>query len=340
MQIMKKTALRPIVATLAVAIALSGTAFAAQKKKPTLKKPTVSAATTSAIVAKVNGTSITREELDRAMKFMLAQSQTKQELTAEQKKNAESAVLDQLISAELLYQAGKKLTISDIEKQVDSQVSEGRSKFPTQEAYDTALKKSGLTEKNIKEFARKEIYINNLIETQIASKVTITDADAKKFYDENVDKFKQPETVQASHILIGVDATASTEDKVKAKEKAAALLKRAKAGEDFATLAKENSTCPSAQQGGNLGYFSKGQMVPEFDTVAFSLKPGEISEVVETKFGYHIIKVVDKKPAGTIAFSEAKADIIKYLKIQKIQQGINELVEKLRKDAKVEIVTP
>ncbi|MRR07152.1 MAG: peptidylprolyl isomerase, partial [Deltaproteobacteria bacterium] len=116
------------------------------------------------------------------------------------------------------------------------------------------------------------------------------------------------------------------------------LLKRAKAGEDFAVLAKDNSTCPSAAQGGNLGYFGKGQMVPAFETAAFSLKSGEISEVVETQFGYHIIKVTDKKPAGTVPFAEAKNDIIEYLKTQKIQQDISKYVEKLRKEAKIEII--
>ena len=286
----------------------------------------------------MNGSPITREELDRAMKFMLAQSQIKKELTADEKKKAESAVLDQLISAELLYQDGKKLPIPDIDSRVEAQMKQGKTKFPSTEAYDKALKASGLTEKDLEEFARKEIYINNLIETEIASKVTISDDQAKKFYDENSEKFKQPETVQASHILIGVDPKASAEEKAKAKEKAEALLKRAKAGEDFAALAKTNSTCPSAPQGGAFGYFSKGQMVPAFEAAAFSLKPGEISDVVETQFGYHIIKVTNKKPAGTVSFSDAKKDIINYLKVQKIQQSISELVDKLRKEGKIEIV--
>jgi peptidyl-prolyl cis-trans isomerase C len=337
MQTLRKSTLRSIIASLIVAIALTGTAFSAEKKKSTTKKSTAASSSTSSIVAKVNGTPITQQELDRATKFMLAQNRTKKELTAEERKKADSAVLNQLISAELLYQAGKKLDIPDVESRVAAQMKQGKSKFPSTEVYEKALKESGLTEKNLEEFARKEIYINNLIEKEIASKITISDADAKKFYDENIDKFKQPETVQASHILIGVDPKASADEKKKAKEKAEALLKRAKAGEDFATLAKDNSTCPSAPQGGNLGYFSKGQMVPAFETVAFSLKPGEISDVVETQFGFHIIKVIDKKPAGTVPFSDAKKEIINYLKIQKIQQGINEYVENLRKNGKIEI---
>jgi len=338
MQAFRKSTLRSIVVSLVVAIALAGTAFSAEKKKSSSKKTAVVAPATSSVVAKVNGAPITREELERALKFMLAQNPSKKELTAEEKKKAETAVLEQLISAELLYQAGKKLAIADIDNRVEAQMKQGKAKFPSTEAYDKALKASGLSEKDLKEFARKEIYINNLIEKEIASKVTISDDQAKKFYDENIEKFKQPETVQASHILIGVDAKASAEEKSKAKEKAAALLKRAKAGEDFAALAKSDSTCPSAQQGGNLGFFAKGQMVPAFETAAFSLKPGEISDVVETQFGYHIIKVTDKKPAGTVPLADAKKEIVNYLKIQKIQQDITAFVDKLRKEGKIEIV--
>jgi peptidyl-prolyl cis-trans isomerase C len=338
MHIFRKSTLRSIVVSLVVAIALTGTAFSAEKKKTTSKKTVAVPATPTNVVAKVNGIPITRAELDRATKFMLAQSQNKKELTAEQKKNADVAVLEQLISAELLYQAGKKLKIADVDSRVAAQIKLGKSKFPSTAAYDKALKESGLTEKELEEFARKEIYINNLIEQEIASKVTISNDDAKKFYDENTDKFKQSESVQASHILIGIDPKLTADEKAKAKEKAAGLLKRAKAGEDFATLAKDNSTCPSAPQGGNLGYFGKGQMVPEFEKAAFALKPGEISDIVETKFGYHIIKVTDKKAAGTVAFNDAKNDITNYLKIQKIQQNISSFVDKLRKEAKVEII--
>ncbi|HOP41017.1 MAG TPA: peptidylprolyl isomerase [Geobacteraceae bacterium] len=338
MQTFGKSVLRPIIATLVVTIGLSGAAFAAAKKKePGKDAEDLPRLKTTGVIATVNGVPLYRPELDRALKFMLAQRQVKKDLTSNEINTAEHAVLDQLISAELLYQAGKKSKIDDIEKRIDSQINIGKSKFSDKALYDKALKESGLTEKNLREFARKEIYINNLIEKEISSKISVSDTDAKKFYDENVDRFKQPETVQASHILIGVSADATAKEKNKAREKAESLLKRVKAGEDFATLAKTNSTCPSASQGGNLGYFSKGQMVPEFETVAFSLKPGETSEIVETKFGYHIVKVIDKKPAGTIPFPEAKQEIINYLKIAEIQQGINQLVGKLRKEGTIVI---
>ena len=109
-------------------------------------------------------------------------------------------------------------------------------------------------------------------------------------------------------------------------------------GADFATLAKENSTCPSSQKGGDLGYFGKGQMVPAFEQAAFSLKKDEMSNVVETQFGYHIIKLTDKKGAETIAYKDAKQRIEEYLKNQKISSAVTAFLEEKRKDAKIEIL--
>ena len=117
----------------------------------------------------------------------------------------------------------------------------------------------------------------------MADAAAATDADAKDFYDKNPDKFKQPETVRASHILIRVDEGRTRPRKKEARAKIDGVLKRAKAGEDFAALAKENSEDGSAAQGGDLGFFPRGQMVPAFDQAAFALKPGEISDVVDDR---------------------------------------------------------
>jgi len=329
---------RVFIVSLSFLIILSGTAFGKEKKKAVnVTKPAAPAAAPTDVVATVNGTAITRAEMDRAMNFMLVQNGTGTTLSAEEKKKAEAAVLDQLISAELLFQAGKKLEIKDIDKLVETQMTQNKAKFPSPDAYDKALKASGLSEKDLKDFARREIYINNLIEKEIASRASVSDGETRKFYDENKDKFKHDESVKASHILVGVDPKATADDKKKAREKAEAILKRVKGGEDFAEVAKKESTCPSAANGGDLGYFSKGQMVPAFESAAFSLKPGEMSQVVETQFGYHIIKVTDKKPAGSDSFEDVKQKITNYLKLQKIQKGINDYVDKLRKEGKIEI---
>jgi peptidyl-prolyl cis-trans isomerase C len=183
---------------------------------------------------------------------------------------------------------------------------------------------------------RKDIVINNLVEKEVAGKIVVSEAEAKKFYDENLDKFKQNEAVRASHILCGVDASATPEEKKKAKEKAEALRKRVLAGEDLAAIAKSDSTCPSSAQGGDLGFFEKGQMVPPFEQAAFALKPGGISEVVETQFGYHIIKQTEKREAATAKFEEVKERLIRYLKGQKVQKGVNDRLVELREKVKIE----
>ena len=287
-------------------------------------------------VAKVNGTTITRQDLDRAVKVLVSQNRLPQPLPAESLKQAEEAALDQLISAELLYQDGQKLEIKDLDKQVEDKISQNKAKFQSVDDFEKALKSVEMTEKDLKEFTRKDIVISNLIKKNIADKTTVTEADVKKFYDDNPDKFKQEPSVKASHILCGVNASATPEEKKKAKEKAEALLKKIKAGEDFATLAKSDSTCPSGKQGGDLGTFSKGQMVAPFEKAAFALKPGEVSDVVETQFGYHIIKLTERKEGGSIKFDEVKSKIQDFLKNQKVQKGVMDYLDALKGKAKIE----
>jgi peptidyl-prolyl cis-trans isomerase C len=283
-------------------------------------------------VVKVNGNVITRGEVERAQKVISAQNRMGQQ-------QPEDAIIDQLVSAELLYQAGVKLGVPDLDKQVAAKVSESKAKFPDNAAFENALKSASLTQKELEDLIRREITISNLVDKEIAPKATVSDAEAKKFYDENLDKFKQGDSIRASHILCGVDPKASDVDKKKAKEKAETLLKDIKGGKDFAELAKTNSTCPSKAQGGDLGFFGKGQMVPAFENAAFALKPGEVSNVVETQFGYHIIKVTEKKGAGVTKFDDVKDKIVAYLKNMKIQKGVSDYVAQLKEKAKIEKVT-
>jgi len=143
--------------------------------------------------------------------------------------------------------------------------------------------------------------------------------------------------VKASHILIKVEPKATESEKEDALKKIRDVQKKQIKGDDFAKLAKEYSQGPSNAKGGDLGYFKRGQMVPAFEEVAFKLKPGEVSDIVKTRFGYHLIKVVDKKPESTVPYEEIKDRLGQYLKQEKVQKEIKQLVEKLRKDAKVEM---
>ncbi|HBA89521.1 MAG TPA: peptidylprolyl isomerase [Geobacter sp.] len=291
----------------------------------------------SQTVVRINGTAITRLDVDRAVKVMLAQNQIEQPLPPESMKEAESAALEQLTSAEILYQEASKLAIKDLDKQIAEKVAQNRSKFKSDAEFEEALKGIDMTAKDLHDFTRKDIVINNFIQTQFASKATATEAEAKKFYDDNMEQyFKKPEVARASHILIGIDEKATAEERKKAKEKAEALLKRIKGGEDFAAIAKSDSSCPSASQGGDLGVFGRGQMVPPFEDAAFGLKPGEVSGVVETQFGYHIIKLVDKQASSAEKFENVKDKITEFLKKEKMQKELSAFIDQLRKTAKIE----
>jgi peptidyl-prolyl cis-trans isomerase C len=308
---------------------------AAKKNSPA--KPAEAAKTSpSDSIVKVNGIVITRGEVDRASKMMTAQTRGGMNGGAAAKPS-EDVVVDQLVSTELLYQAGEKLAIPDLDKQVAAKVSEGKARFSDDKAYNNALKAADLTPKSLETEIRKGIIINNLVNKEIVPKTVVTDEETKKFYDENKENlFKRPEQIRASHILCGIDPKATKAEKEKAKEKAEKLFKEIKAGKDFAELAKSNSTCPSKEKGGDLGFFGKGQMVPAFETAAFALKPGEVSNVVETQFGYHIIKVTEKKAAGTTGFDEVKDKIQDYLKNMKVQKGVFDYISKLKDSAKIE----
>ena len=324
---------------LAASLLCLSTVVQAAETEKTAKPDAPIAATVAAneAVVIVNGKTIYATELARAQKVMLS-GQPGAQIPTDKKKEAEKHVLNQLISAELLYQAAQKFEIKDIDSQIDAKIAQGKKRFSTEQEFEKAIKALDINPAEMREYTRRDLLISNFIQQTIVSKIVVSEDESKKFYDQNLDKFKQEETVKASHILIGVDAKASDADKKKAKEKADKLRKEIADGADFATVAKGNSTCPSSQQGGDLGFFGKGQMVPAFEKAAFAIKKGDVSEVVETQFGYHIIKVTDKKSAETVAFKDAKPRIDDYLKGQKVNEAINAYLEEARKNSKIEIL--
>ena len=178
--------------------------------------------------------------------------------------------------------------------------------------------------------------IQKFLEEEVASQVELSDEELQEFYNENPNYFETPESVSASHILIQLGEDASEADKAEALRKIEEVAAKVEAGEDFAELAKEFSEGPSAPDGGDLGSFQRGRMVPAFEEVAFNLEPGEVSGIVETQFGYHLIKVAEKTEAGTMDFEEAKEAIRGFLKQQKEQEAVTSYIENLKEEYTVE----
>jgi peptidyl-prolyl cis-trans isomerase C len=160
----------------------------------------------------------------------------------------------------------------------------------------------------------------------------------KAFYAQNQERFTTPEKMQTSHILITVAKAATAGEKKVARQKADSLLSRVRAGDEFEGLARENSGCPSAGKGGDLGFFGKGEMVPAFEQVAFGLEPGQLSDVVATDFGFHILKGGQRQPATAKSFEEIKTSLRQRLEQEAVLNAVRVIVGKQREEAKVEVL--
>ena len=227
------------------------------------------------------------------------------------------------------------------QSEVDAQIAKIKAQFPSEEDFGKQLAQVGQSPEQLNDTIRKMLQQEQWLESQIAGKTEVTDEEAKQFYEANKAEFQQPDTVKASHILFLVSKDDSQEIVDQKLEAAKTAEARAKKGEDFGALAKELSEEPGAKEsGGDLGFFPKDRMVPEFSEVAFSQKVGDISDPVRTQFGWHVIKVTDKKAAGTVPYEEVKAQLIAYLKAKKREEAAQALLKSLRTSAQIENTLP
>ncbi|MGD8961083.1 MAG: peptidylprolyl isomerase, partial [Desulfobacterales bacterium] len=236
----------------------------------------------------------------------------------------------------LLFQETKKKGIKVDPKDVTDEFQKIKQRYSKEGEFEQLLSNMGLTESDVQNQIERGMAIQQLIDKEVRAKVTIGNEEVKSYYDANPQLFQQPEQVKASHILVKLDADAPQEEKDKARKKIESVQKKAKKGEDFTTLAKTYSEGPSGPNGGDLGYFRRGQMVKPFEDAAFSLKPNETSDIVETQFGYHLIKVVDKKPAQKMAYADVKERLSEHLKKQKMDSEASAYIQSLRSKANIE----
>ena len=288
-------------------------------------------------VAVVNGAVITQGDFDKEMISIQGQfAGTGRSLNESQLPDIKKRVLETLINRELLYQESQKKGFKVEDKEVNGQFDVLKKRFPSEDEFKTALLKMKTSEAALKSQLRKGMGIQQFVDKEFVQKVKVPEDEVKDFYKKQPDLFKEPEQVKASHILIKFDSQADKSAKDQAKIKIEEIQKKLKGGEDFAVLAKEFSECPSNVKGGDLGYFGRGQMVKAFEDVAFKLKPGEVSDIVKTRFGYHVIKVVDKKPESVISYENVKDKIVNYLEQEKTGKELKRYVEELRQKAVIE----
>jgi peptidyl-prolyl cis-trans isomerase C len=285
----------------------------------------------------VNGSSITEQELDARIKPHMDRiaKQMDPNMAGQYKNRIRGQVLEGMIVERLLDEQVKKANITITDGDINDRISE----IITQQGmsidgFKAMLQMQGQDFEQVKQQMKQGLAYEKFMDRQVGA-MEVNDAEALAYYEGNKADYNTPEEVKASHILIKVAPSASTEEKAAAKEKAEKLLKQVKEGGDFAALAKDNSDCPSKAKGGDLGFFERGTMVKEFADAAFAMQVGQVSDIVETQFGYHIIKVTDRKPAGLTPFEKAKPDIVKALEQTKKSKLYKQCIDKLKAEAKI-----
>jgi peptidyl-prolyl cis-trans isomerase C len=288
------------------------------------------------VVAEVNGQPI-RGTFLRAV----AESQIQAgSVPAEQQAAVYRSMLENLISRELLFQEALARKVTADSKAVRQAYDQPRSRFTDEAAWKEHLARQGFTLDSFRTEIRTQQTVRALVEAETA-KITerdVSDTDARAYYDGHPTEFDAAERLQASHILVTIPANADPATRERKRAKAQALLDRARKGEDFAKLAREGSEDPAtARQGGGLPEFDRTRMVKPFADAAFALKPGDLSALVETQFGYHIIKLHKRSPAEHLAFDAIRERLRGYIVRQRREQAIAGLVQQLHAKAKIDV---
>jgi peptidyl-prolyl cis-trans isomerase C len=288
------------------------------------------------IVAKVNGEAVQKWEVETALKQ--AEASAGGPVPADKRDAVVRSILDEVVTYHLLAQEarGRKLDVSDTD--VDAEMLKIRQDFPTEDAYKQALLMQGVTVDQLRDVTRRGMQAKKIVDAEVTSKIAVQDAEVDAFYKQNIDRFKQGDTVHASHIYFKVAPDAQPSEKNQKRAAATEILKQLRGGADFAKVASENSDDGTAAKGGDLGFFGKGDLPPDFEKVAFSLKPGTMSGVVELQTGLHIIKVHERRGPRTAPLTEVRENVKEFLVNGQRQTKLDALLGQIKAKSKIEIL--
>lgn len=293
-----------------------------------------------AVVARVNGRAILGRDLEQRVRAQLAPigNPAWQNLREDYRQELTNSALGSAVAEELIYEkaiaAGVKLPATDVQ----SEFAKVTKSFADDAAMNVALAARGLDRASLMRELERNLVIGKYINDNVTSKITVTPEEAAEYYKSHTEEFRHPDMVRTSHILIMVTEGATADQDRLARQRAEAILARARKGEDFAKLAQETSMDSSASQGGDIGYVTPGQVDPAYQAAAFSLAVGSLSDPVRSRVGYHIIKVTDKKKEGIATLDESRVQLTEFLKNQKSDRQLQQLVDQQRKEAKIEVL--
>jgi len=300
------------------------------------------------LVARVNGVDIE----SKYIQFRLSQiiKKINRPLTIKEKTSIVKDLIEKEIVRELINQQGKKEKLVLDNKMIETELESLRSAYSSGDEFNNALKTRNINLEDIKKSMQIDLNARQLLNAQIKGKVNISNEDVKKYYEENKSKFQRPEAYHARHILAAYfppealrNQTIKELKKNKeffarmAEEKIDKVIEELKKGADFKELAKNQSDDESSREtGGDLDYIYKGIFDESFDEAAEKLNPGEISEKIKTKFGFHVIQLIEKKPPELATFDEMKPGIQKHLFLEEAKKQVASYIEELKQTASIE----
>ena len=324
---MKKRVCVAVALTATVALGLG----ACSKQKGERAEAFPDSLVTTEVVAVVNGDSIYAKDLK-----VLAYTTTPASQDSMKSRSFNLMLLDQMVDRKLFIQEARAVGTTLPDSIVDRVMEQFVGQFGGVERADEILSGLGFTRADVRASIRRDLIIRTYVEQSLEPMVTISEADVRAYFDQNLTMFAGRDSVRVRHIILLVNEGDTDDRKQERRAFIEKLRQRLVKGEDFARIAQKYSEDGSAPRGGDLGYFARGSMVPEFENAAFALKKREMSDVVETRFGYHLILCVDTKKAVPANYDASKADIEAMLKNQALG---TELQNRLKKNRETAIIT-
>ena len=289
------------------------------------------------VVARVNDEAIEKWEIEAALREITLANM--HPVPQAERDELVRLLLERIIGHHLAAEVARNRKIAVSDAELDEELRQMRGRYTSDRVFDDTLAGFGVSRDQLRHQRRLSLDMAKLLEVAVAPKIKVSERDVEAYYRENPERFNVPETVTASHILIRVNPDTTPGMKAEAQRRAAELLDQIRGGADFAKLAQAHSEDNgTAAAGGLLGAFPRGRMEPAFEGAAFSVKPGEITDLVETSAGFHIIKVDEHQAGRTPPLDEVRADIRNLLIERGQQEGLDALIEEAKKTARIEIL--
>lgn len=319
--------------TLALGTGLAWSAFAS-----VVGAESAEATAADGVIVSVNGKELTEGEVERilAKRMEVLSGRVPEDQVGRYEEMFREQLAEEFVVKTLLSTEAADQGFTPTDEEVEAFIQETKEKLPPGLDFEKFLSIQGMDADNMQAEFKTQLAIKRMLEAKSNEAGDVTEEDLREFYDQEKDRLSAPETVRARHILLKVEPDADAEAKAATRKELEAIRDQLVEGAEFAALAQAHSDCPSASQGGDLGEFGRGQMVKPFEEAAFSQEVGAVGEIVETRFGYHVIEVMEHTDAEERSFEDVRDQIARHLEGSQRGEIMKTFVDDLRAKATIE----